>query len=435
MSKDLHIGLLGFGTVGTGVVKCLQGNGDLIAARSGIHPIITRIADLDLDRDRGVTVDRSIMTTDAEAVINDPDVELVVELIGGTTVARTLVLKALACGKSVVTANKALLAAHGAEIFAAAEETGADIYYEASVAGGIPIIKALREGLCANRVKSIYGIFNGTCNYILTRMEQADLDFQTALTEAQELGYAEADPSLDIDGGDTAHKTCILGSLAYGTWFDMTQMHVEGIRGLNLLDLEHADRLGYKLKMLGIIKATDDHVQMRVHPTLVPKYSLIAKVDNAYNAVFVEGDVVGKTMFFGPGAGQDPTASAVVSDIVDIGLNMKHEVAHRVTAFKSHGSYSDTLVDMTDITSRYYLRFNVIDQPGILAKLTGIFGRHDVSISNISQEESGLIPGDCTVIFLTHDAKEGDVQVILEEIGAQSLTEGDSVLLRIEDVK
>lgn len=434
MSKNLNIGILGLGTVGTGVVKCLQKNGGLIAARSGVEITIKHIADLDIERDRGLKVDPAILTSDAESVINDPDVKVIVELIGGTTVARRLVLKALGAGKSVVTANKALLAKHGDEIFAAAEATGADIFYEASVAGGIPIIKSLREGLCANHIIKIFGIFNGTCNYILTRMEQADLPFDVALKEAQDLGFAEADPALDIDGGDTAHKTCILGSLAYGTWFELDEMHVEGIRGLDLLDLDMATKLGFKLKLLGIIKAVDGHAQMRVHPTLVPADSMLAKVDDAYNAVFVEGDVVGRTMFYGPGAGQDPTASAVVSDIVDIGLNMKHDVSHRVTAFKPHGSYRDSLVSIDDITCRYYLRFNVIDEPGILAKLTGIFGELGISISNINQEASNLIEGDCTVIFLTHIAREGTIKEALRKIADQQLTHGSSILLRIEDV-
>ncbi len=431
MAKELKIGLLGFGTVGTGVVKSLQENGALIAARSGVQPVIGRIADLDLESDRGVAIDRTIMTTDANAVIDDPEIDVIVELVGGTTVAKEFVLRALRNGKPVVTANKALLAEHGDEIFQTAEANNADIFYEASVAGGIPIIKSLREGLIANHITSIYGILNGTCNYILTRMEREDIDFQPVLEDAQRLGFAEADPGLDIDGGDTAHKTTILASLAYGSWFGMEGICIEGIRNLELVDIKNAAKLGYKIKLLGIIKCEGRRVEMRVHPTLIPEYAMLASVDNEFNSVFVEGDVVGPTMFYGRGAGQDATASAVVSDILDVSLNLAHGSAHRVTGFRAHERYPDGLMPMDDITCRYYLRLALVDNPGVLASITKILGEHRISIASISQTEveQEVVP----VVVLTHDAREADIQSALNDIESLDVVKAKPVMLRIED--
>ncbi|OVE82316.1 homoserine dehydrogenase [bacterium M21] len=434
MAKELKIGLLGFGTVGAGVVKHLQNNGELIGARCGVRPVIGKIADLDITTDRGVTVDPTLLTTDAESVINDPDIDVIVELVGGTGVALKFAIQALEAGKPVVTANKAMLAKCGDELFAAAAKGNADIYYEASVAGGIPIIKALREGLSGNHIKSIYGILNGTCNYILTRMEREGIDFDSVLAEAQALGYAEADPALDVDGGDTAHKTTILASLAYGTWFGMDDIHMEGIRGLNVIDITNADKLGYRVKLLGIIKFEGDDVQMRVHPTLLPKTAQLAGVDGVFNSVFVDGDVVGPTMFYGAGAGQDATASAVIGDIVDVCLNLKYEIPQRIPAFRAHESYKDKLMPMSEIISRYYLRLALVDKPGVLASITTILGNHNISIASASQIENGEEEEAASVVFLTHEAKEADLQAALEEIKQLDVVQAEPIMLRIETI-
>ncbi len=432
MSQELSIGLLGFGTVGAGVVKHLEKNGELIGARTGVRPVVRRIADLDTTTDRGVPIDPEILTTDAEAVVDDPALDVIIELIGGTDAARRFILKALGSGKPVVTANKALLAHHGDEIFAAAEAGAADIYYEASTAGGIPIIKALREGLSANHIESIYGILNGTCNYILTRMERENADFQEVLADAQRLGYAEADPGLDIDGGDTAHKTTIMASLAYGTWFGMDNLHVEGIRNLELADIRNAAANGYRIKQLGIIKLENGQVQMRVHPALIPVHSMLAGVSDVFNAVFVKGDIVGETMFYGRGAGQDATASAVIADLVDVCLNITHNTAHRVSGFRDHASYTDELTPITRIRCRYYLRFGVIDVPGVLGQLAQILGANNISIASVHQTETDLdaVP----VIFTTHMALEADIRKALTEIQQLEIVRAEPVMIRIEDL-
>lgn len=299
--KEVKVGIIGFGTVGAGVAENILKNSEVVAKRTGVKLVLTRIADLDITTDRGVAVPRELLTTDAAVAIRESDI--VVELVGGTTIAKKFILEAISAGKHVVTANKALLALHGKEIFDAAEKAGVDVCYEASVAGGIPIIKALREGLVSNRISRIYGIMNGTCNYILTRMENEGADFHTVLADAQKLGYAEANPSLDIDGFDTAHKTSILASLAFGRWFGMDPVFVEGIRDLALDDLRYADELGYRIKLLAIIKSNNGKVQMRVHPTLIPKSTLLANISDVFNGVMVEGDAVGQTLFYGRGAG------------------------------------------------------------------------------------------------------------------------------------
>lgn len=299
--KEVKVGIIGFGTVGAGVAANILGNSDVIAKRANVKLVLSRIADLDITTDRGVKIPEGVLTTDAAEAIREADI--VVELVGGTTVAKKFILDAIQAGKPVVTANKALLALHGEEIFAAAEKAGVDVYYEASVAGGIPIIKALREGLVSNRISRIYGIMNGTCNYILTRMENEGADFTTVLADAQKLGYAEANPSLDIDGFDTAHKTAILAALAYGRWFGLEPVHVEGIRDLELADLRYADELGYRIKLLAIIKSADGKVQMRVHPTLIPKNVLLANISDVFNGVMVEGDMVGQTLVLRPWRG------------------------------------------------------------------------------------------------------------------------------------
>jgi len=431
--REIKVGLIGFGTVGTGVVKCLQRNGDLIAARSGIRPVIHRIADLDITRDRGVTVPPGVLTTKADDVLNDPAIDVVVELVGGTTFAKTVVLRALQAGKPVVTANKALLAHHGDEIFAAANASGADIYYEASVAGGIPIIKALREGLAANHIQSIHGILNGTCNYILTRMENEGLAFDEVLAEAQRLGYAEANPGLDIDGHDTAHKTAILASLAYGEWFGMAPLHIEGIRHLELQDLRYARELGYKLKLLGIVKLAGRNIEIRVHPALLPVDSLLASVSDVFNAVYVKGDVVGKTMFYGRGAGMDATASAVVADLVDVGLNLKYDSSQRVSAFRPHGTYDD-VVSMDDIVSRYYLRLQVKDEPKVLGAIATLLGDCGISIASVTQKEPTSGAGAVPIILITHQAREAAFRQALAQVAKLDAVRAAPTMIRIEDL-
>ncbi|MCK5845078.1 MAG: homoserine dehydrogenase [Victivallales bacterium] len=428
--KNVKIGIIGFGTVGAGVADCLLKNAEVISRRSGINPVLAGIADLDIETDRGVDVPPEILTTDAVALIEEVDV--VVELVGGTTVAKKFILDALALGKPVVTANKALLAEAGEELFAAAENSEANIYYEASVAGGIPVIKGLREGLVGNRIEKIVGIMNGTCNYILTKMAEENLDFQTVLDEAQELGYAEADPSLDIDGFDTAHKTAILASLAYGEWFGMEPLHVEGVRGIDLRDLKFADDLGYRVKLLGIIKQEEGDVQLRVHPTLIPKTALLADISGVFNGVLVSGDTVGDTIFYGRGAGRDATASAVVADIVDVALNRQFGSHRRVPPFRI-GRQFGKIIPMDEIKSRYYLRLQVVDEPGVISSVSNVFGKRGISISSIFQREE-LDANTVTLLILTHDAVEGEVGASISELENLECVKDSVVRIRVEDL-
>lgn len=428
--KEFKIGVLGFGTVGAGVVECLLNNGDLMAARIGIRPVLARIADLDITTDRGVKVPDGILTTDANEILNSDDIDVVVELIGGTSIAKTFMMQAINNGKSVVTANKALLAYHGDEIFAAAEANGVDVFYEASTAGGIPIIKALREGLAANRIESIYGILNGTCNYILTRMENEGIAFDTVLAEAQALGYAEADPSFDIDGDDTAHKTVILNALAFGTWCGMDKVYMSGIRGIDIIDIKNAAAFGYKIKQLAVLKATGSNVEMRVHPALVPADSMLGQVSGVFNAVCVKGDTVGDTMFYGRGAGREATASAVVGDLLDIGLNIATGSTRRVAPFRGHDTYGG-LIPIDEIRTRYYVRLQVLDQPDVLARVAHIFGESGISIARISQPESAEpVP----VVLLTHEARESDLQSALRKIAELDVVQAEPIMLRIENL-
>ena len=429
--KELGIGLLGFGTVGAGVVDSLQRNGRLLADRSGVALTVKGIADLDIESDRGVAVDASLLTTDAEALIAREDIDVVVELIGGTGVARTLALQALALGKPVVTANKALLAEHGAELFAAAKEHGADLFYEASVAGGIPIIKALREGLVINRVDRMYGIMNGTCNYILTRMEREGLAFEGVLKEAQALGFAEAEPSLDVDGWDTAHKAVILGLLAYGCPVTLNDVYVEGIRHITREDIHYALELGYRIKLLAVIKEVDGQVELRVAPTLIPLDHLLASVNGVFNAVLVRGDIVDDTLYYGKGAGRYPTASAVVADLADVARNYAANSSGRIPPFVAHSHYG-ALRPIEEISTRSYLRMSLKDEPGVLARVTQLLGEQGISISAMVQKgdaEDGYAP----VIFLTHAAQENQFRAALEKIDALDAVNKSSVRLRIED--
>lgn len=428
--KEIKVGIIGFGTVGAGVAANLLSNGDVIAKRTGINLVLSKIADIDIKRDRGVKVPKKILTTDAMELIKEVDV--VVELVGGTTIAKDFIMAALKLGKPVVTANKALLAKKGEELFAAAEKSKADIYYEASVAGGIPIIKALREGLVANRIQKIYGILNGTCNYILTRMEREGLDFEPILKDAQALGYAEAEPSLDIDGFDTAHKAAILASLAYGEWFGLDPIHIEGIRDISLTDLRFADELGYRIKLLAIIKQVKEDVQIRVHPTLIPKNTLLAGISEVFNGVMVNGDYVGDSLYYGRGAGRNATASAVVADLVDVALNLKFGSHRRIPAFRIGRQYRHIL-PMNEIETRYYMRFQVKDKPGVIAAVSKILGDKGISISSIIQRE-GQSEDNVSLLILTHLAIEKHVKDAIAGIEKLKAVCDKVKLLRIEDI-
>lgn len=427
----LRIGIIGFGTVGAGVVECIQRNADLVTERTGIRPVITRVADKDLESDRGVTLPPGVLVDEVDTILDASDIDVVVELVGGTTVAKDFVLRALRAGKPVVTANKALLAEHGNELFDAAERAGTDLYYEASVAGGIPVIKAIREGLAANRLVEIVGILNGTCNYILTRMEAERAPFDEVLAEAQRLGYAEADPGLDVDGIDTAHKAVILAALAYGEWFGMAPCYLEGIRGIALQDIEYAKALGYRIKLLAVVKQQEGNVQIRVHPALVRSHSMLGNVSDVFNAVWVRGDTVGGTLYYGRGAGRDATASAVVADLIDIGLNLKRNAVSRISAFRPHKAY-DTITPMEDVEVRYYLRLQAVDRPGVLAAISGILGDANISIASVAQHEADQ--RSVPVVILTHKAREKDLRNALTKVAALPDITDAPVLIRIEDM-
>lgn len=430
--KEIGIGILGFGTVGAGVVEGLQRNGDLIAQRTGVRLRVVKIADLDLKTDRGVRVDPSILTVDGRSVIDDPAVDIIVELIGGTTVARAFMLQALAQRKPVVTANKALLAECGREICGAAEEHDTDLYFEASVAGGIPVIRALREGLSANHIHGIYGVLNGTCNYILTRMEEDEVPFAEVLKEAQAAGYAEAEPSLDIDGIDTAHKAVILASMAYGAHFALEDIHVEGIRAIDPLDIVYAKELGYKIKLLAIIKEAGAEVDVRVHPALIPEGHIVASVNGVFNAVMIHGDRVGDTFYYGKGAGRDPTASAVIGDIVEVARNMLLGIRRRVPAFVD-GGVARSVRPLGDIESRYYVRLMLRDLPGALSEVSSILGAFAISIASVIQKEART-GEDVPVVMATEKVGEHNVDQAIAAIQRHDFVRSDPVKLRIEDV-
>ena len=428
--RQLGIGLLGFGTIGAGVVDGLQRNGALLAARLGVQLRLRAVADLDLERDRGVVVDQALLTRDAAAVVRDPAVDVVVELIGGCDAARQLVLEALALGKPVVTANKALLAEHGAEIFQAAEARQVPVFFEASVGGGIPIVKALREGLVANHIRSIYGILNGTCNYILTRMEQEQAPFDAALRAAQAAGYAEAEPSLDIDGHDTAHKAVILASLACGYTVPMSAARVEGLRGLAMEDIGNALEMGYRIKLLGIVKLGPDGVGVRVQPTLVPLTHLLAAVGGVFNAIQVDGDLAGQTLYYGRGAGRVATSSAVLSDLADVARDLGSGQQRRTPV--QAASRELKLQSADDVAVRCYLRLTLLDKPGMLARVAQVLGQHGISIASVMQKEARAgqhVP----VVIVTHSAPERAFQQALATIDRFDVIGAPTVRLRIED--
>ncbi|MBY0410537.1 MAG: homoserine dehydrogenase [Burkholderiaceae bacterium] len=426
--KPIQVGLLGIGTVGSGVYNVLQRNQDEISRRGGRGIEITMVADLDVERAKAVVGADVQVVNDARAVIANPDIDIVIELIGGYGIARALVLEAIAAGKHVVTANKALLAVHGTEIFAAASANGVMVAFEAAVAGGIPIIKALREGLTANRIQWIAGIINGTTNFILSEMRDKGMDFDAALKDAQRLGYAEADPTFDIEGVDAAHKVTIMSAIAFGIPVQFDKAYVEGITKLAAADIKYAEQLGYRIKLLGITKRGDKGIELRVHPSLVPAKRLIANVEGAMNAVVVHGDAVGTTLYYGKGAGSEPTASAVIADLVDITRLHTADPEHRVPhlAFQAHTltDAMDTLpvLPMSEVVTSYYLRLRVADQPGVLATVTGLLAGAGVSIDAVLQREADEVGGEGSthtdLIILTHDTREGTMDAVMAQMQA-----------------
>jgi homoserine dehydrogenase len=429
--QQVNLGIIGGGTVGGGVFKALLTNGALMASRLGIKIHVVKVAAKALDEpQRKVVIPHSQITLDWKSLVNDPQVQIVAELAGGITVAREMILSALKLGKPVITANKALLSAHGEELFAAALQYGTNLYYEASVAGGIPIIKALREGLVGNRITHLYGIVNGTCNYILTRMKLEGADFETVLKDAQRQGYAEAEPSLDIDGHDSLHKIGILASLAHGFWVDPKQIHVEGIRSITGVDIQFAGQLGYTIKLLGVIKKFGASAQVSVCPTLVPNAHVLASVNHVFNAVFVRGDVVGDTLFYGRGAGQDPTASAVLSDIADAALDLKYGSKRRIPPFVPHAR-EGAVLPMDEVVSRYYVRLSVVDRPGTLAKIATLLGQAKIGISSVIQPE-GHEGESVPLIFMIHDAPNAALKRALLKISQLSVVKQTPVMFRVE---
>ncbi len=432
--ERIYIGLIGFGTVGTGVVKILQEKAKLLEERLGFSLILKRIADLDITKDRGIKVSPEILTTNVAEVIEDPEISIIVELIGGLEPARTFILQAMAKGKHIVTANKALLAVHGLEIFKAAEEYGVDLGFEGSVGGGIPIIRALKEGLVANKIQVIFGILNGTSNYILSEMTARNQKFEEVLKKAQELGYAEADPTLDIQGIDTAHKLSILIALAYGVQVKLEDIYTEGITSIAPMDVEYAKELGYHIKLLAIAKSDGGPIEARVHPTLLPADHLLSTVSGPFNAIFVKGDAVGSTLFYGPGAGMMPTASAVVSDLVDLSRNLRLGVNRRVPLLSYQRPYlkEGDIKSIENVSCPYYLRFTVVDRPGVLSRISGILGDLDISIASVIQKgrrAEKAVP----IYIVTHEAREKNMQKALQVIDRLPIIVDKTVYMRIED--
>ncbi len=434
--KPINVGLLGIGTVGGGTFTVLQRNAEEIARRAGRPIRITVVADKNLELAKKVTGGTCRLTDDAFAVVSDPEVDIVIELIGGYGVAKELVLKAIANGKHVVTANKALLATHGNEIFKAAQDKGVMVAFEAAVAGGIPIIKALREGLTANRIQWIAGIINGTTNFILSEMRDKGLSFDTVLKEAQRLGYAEADPTFDIEGVDAAHKITILSALAFGIPMQFDKAYIEGISKLDATDIRYAEQLGYRIKLLGITKRTPEGVELRVHPTLIPAKRLIANVEGAMNAVLVQGDAVGSTLYYGKGAGAEPTASAVIADLVDVTRMHTADPEHRVPhlAFQPDQLSDLPILHMDEVTTSYYLRLRVQDKPGVLADITRILADEQISIDAVIQKEPGEGEDQTDLILLTHQTREKRINAAIAKVERLPVVAGKVTKLRLEEL-
>lgn len=430
-SPPLKIGLAGFGNVGAGVYKNLEKNRAILRGRTGKDLVVSKIVVRDMAKAREVALPDDIVSTNLDDLINDDEIDLIVELIGGTDRAFDLVKDALEKGKAVVTGNKALLAEHGKELFAIAEENGSPIYYEAAVAGGIPIIKTVQESLVGNHIQSVVGIINGTCNYILTRMTEAGLDYKEALGEAQQLGYAESDPTLDVNGWDAAHKAIILASLSYGCWVPCNEIHVEGIEKVCREDIDFARKLGYTIKLLAIIQlhSANDAIEVRVQPSLISEDHILSSVKGVFNAIMVKGDIVGETLFYGSGAGQDPTSSSVIGDIVDAASRARRSER---SCFVTHGLYGQTL-PQSESVSKYYLRVTAEDRPGVLARIATILGEHGIGILSVIQPEDHD-EETAPIVLMLHFAPFGIVEKAIAQINALDCIRGDAIIMRVENI-
>jgi len=434
--KKIHVGLLGCGTVGTGVARLLLDNRELIRSRVGAEIVLKRVADVDPDRDRGVHFDKGVMVTDARQVVDDPEIDIILKMIGGEGIARDLIMRAIDNGKPVVTANKALLARQGNAIFRAAGQKGVDLAFEASVGGCMPVVKTIRESLAANRIKSMIGILNGTCNYIFTKITHEKSTFAAALAEAQAGGFAEADPTLDVEGFDTAHKLAILSSLAYGMEINFDDIYIEGISAITPLDIEYAEQFGYRIKLLAISKDKGDAVEARVHPTMIPENNILSNVNGTLNALTISADAAGEILLSGHGAGMMPTASAVLSDTVDLARNLIYGSVGRLPllSFQADRIRRVPVLPVDEIFTHYYFRFSALDQPGVLSKIAGILGEHDISIKSVHQKgrkTNGSVP----LVMVTHLAKEADVKKALLKMTSLEAVSARPVLIRIEDAE
>jgi homoserine dehydrogenase len=432
--REINIGLLGCGTVGTGVAKLLLNQRELIASRVGAVLNLKRVADLDLARDRGLRFPEGVLVADARRVVEEPGIDIIVEMIGGEGIAKELICRAIANGRHVVTANKALIAGHGNELFQAAAEKKVDLYFEASVGGCMPVIKTLRESLVGNHISAMTGILNGTCNYILSKITDEGSTFADALAFAQKKGFAEADPTLDVEGFDTAHKIAILSALAYGMPVNLKNVYIEGIAHITPIDIEFAAQFGYRIKLLAISKRHHDAVEARVHPTMIPFGNLLSNVNGTLNAITITGDATGDILLYGRGAGMMPTASAVVSDLVDLARNVLSGAVGRVPAlaFQPQAIRTIPMMPIDQISSHYYFRFSALDRPGVLSTIAGILGAHGISIQSVHQKgrkTNGAVP----VVMLSHRAREADVKQALSEIGALEVIAAQPTLIRIED--
>jgi homoserine dehydrogenase len=433
--KEIKVGLIGFGTVGSGVVKILQKNSRLIEKRMGARIVLKKIADIDLETDRGVKLKPGLLTRRADEVIRDPEIDIVMELVGGIEPAKTFILKAIRNRKHIVTANKALLALHGDEIFREAYRFGVDVSFEASVGGGIPLIRSIKEGLVANRIQSIFGILNGTSNYILSKMTDDGRNFKEVLREAQEEGYAEADPTYDIEGIDAAHKLTILIRLAFGTSIQFKEIFIGGISEITPLDIQFSREFGYRIKLLAIAKIDQGKIEARVHPTMIPEGHLLSTVDGVFNAIYIKGDAVGATLFYGQGAGQMPTGSAVVGDLVELGRNLLIRATGRrvpLLSFQESAIEKIPLKKMDEVVMPFYMRFSALDRPGVLSRISGILGKNDISISAVIQK-GRQVNGAVPIVMMTHEAKEKNVHRALKEIDHLGVILGKTLFIRVEN--
>ncbi|MDD2751918.1 MAG: homoserine dehydrogenase [Candidatus Omnitrophica bacterium] len=431
--KKINIGLIGFGNVGSGVVKILRDKKVYLSEKIGLEINLKKICDKDLSSKRNVHIDKDLLTADAKDIINDPQIDIVVELIGGVHPAKEFISEAIKKGKNIVTANKALLAQHGAELFALARDTGKNIYFEAAVGGGIPIIKSLREGLVANKFNSIFGIVNGTSNFVLSEMSANNCEFHKALSEAKLRGFAEKDPTLDIEGIDSAHKLVILTYLCFGRLVDLKDVFIEGISRISLADINYAKELGFEIKLLAIAKKEDGQLQVRVHPTLIPKNHLLSSVTGVFNAIYVSSDLAGNLLFYGPGAGQTSAASAVVSDLVDLTQDIKAGL-FRPTMNSVEDKTITKLCKIDDVSGRYYIHFTVLDKPGVLAKIAGILAKFGISIASVNQKVKSHSQEAVPVVIIIHEAREKNLRLALAAIDRLNVVKEKSVAIRIEEV-